>query len=63
MKESTIENITLDNVHIEAEKAGKISYSSNWTLKNVSIKTNDGSKATIENSTNVIFPETIWNQK
>lgn len=63
MKESTIENITLDNVHIEAEKAGKISYSSNWTLKDVSIITNDGSKAKIENSTNVIFPDTIWELK
>jgi len=63
MKESMIENITLNDVHIEAEKAGKISYSSNWTLKNVSIKTNDGSKATIKNSTNVIFPESLWELK
>lgn len=63
MKESMIENITLDNVHIEAEKAGKISYSSNWILKNVSIKTSDGSKAKIENSTNVIFPESLWEVK
>jgi polygalacturonase len=63
MKESTIENITLDNVHIEAEKAGKISYSSNWTVKNVSIKTNDSSKVIIENSTNVIFPEATWDLK
>jgi len=63
MAASTIENITLENVHLEAETAGEISYSSNWTLKNVSIKTNDGSKISIENSTNVNFPETPWESK
>jgi polygalacturonase len=63
MAASTIENITLDNVHIEAETAGRISYSSNWTLRNVSIKTNDGSKVSIENATNVNFPETLWGLK
>lgn len=63
MAVSTIENIILDNVHIEAETAGRISYSSNWTLRNVSIKTNDGSKVSIENATNVIFPETLWGLK
>lgn len=56
MPESTIENITLENVKIEAETAGKIEYSSNWTLKNVSIKTADGSKVSVENSTNVKLP-------
>jgi len=60
MKESTIENITLDNVHIEAKTAGKISFSSNWTLKNVSIKTEDDSKVKIENSTNLNFSEVLW---
>ncbi len=60
MEASTIENITLDNVHITAKTAGKITFSSNWSLKNVTIKTDDGSKVKIENSTNVNFPTSIW---
>lgn len=60
MATSLIENITLDRVTIEAKTAGKIRYSSNWTLHDVSIKTDDGSKVTIENSTQVNFPETVW---
>ncbi len=60
MATSLIENITLDHVAIEAKTAGKIRYSSNWTLRDVSIKTDDGSKVTIENSTQVNFPQTVW---
>ncbi|MFV8325336.1 glycoside hydrolase family 28 protein [Flavobacterium sp. ZS1P14] len=55
MAASTIENITLDNVYIQAGTAGRIAYSSNWALRNVAIETNDGSKVSVENSTNINF--------
>ncbi|WP_339729777.1 glycoside hydrolase family 28 protein [Maribacter stanieri] len=57
---STVEQITLDNVHIEAETAGDIQYSKNWSLTNVSLDTEDGLPLTIENSPGVIFPTSTY---
>lgn len=57
---STVENITLDQVYIEAETAGSINFSKNWTLNNVHLKTEDGSQLTIENSPGVEFPQTTY---
>ena len=60
LENAIVENITLKNVHMEAETAGKIAYSKNWTLENVSLKTQDNSKLDIENSPNVIFPDSLY---
>ena len=60
LENSIIENITLKNVHIEAETAGKIAFSKNWSLQNVTIKTEDNSKLDIQNSSNVVFPDSIY---
>ncbi len=60
LENSIIENITLSNVHIEAETAGKIHFSKNWKLENVTLTLEDNSKLTIENSLNVAFPDSIY---
>tara|TARA_R110002051_G_scaffold117009_2_gene190613 strand:- start:15038 stop:16510 length:1473 start_codon:yes stop_codon:yes gene_type:complete len=60
LENSIIENISLKNIHIEAETAGKIAFSKNWTLENVLLKTQDNSKLDIENSSNVVFPDSIY---
>lgn len=57
LEQSVVENISLDDVHIEAETAGNISYSKNWTLKDVSITAKDGSPLKMEHVENVNFPE------
>ncbi|AXP80149.1 Exo-poly-alpha-D-galacturonosidase precursor [Mariniflexile rhizosphaerae] len=57
---SIISNITLNNVYIEAEKAGQISYSAHWKLNNVKISAKDGSKVSLENTTEIDFPESIY---
>lgn len=41
MKECTIDNFHFTNVHLDAEKAGAISFAKDWTFDNFSLKTND----------------------
>lgn len=53
LENSIIKDVSLNNVYIEAESAGQIKNSSNWTIKNVEIKTKDGSKVKMENTSNV----------
>ncbi|WP_405380008.1 glycoside hydrolase family 28 protein [Maribacter sp. LLG6340-A2] len=60
LENSTVEHITLDNVLIEAETAGNINFSKNWSLNNVQLKTVDGSQVTIENSPGVEFPQATY---
>lgn len=62
MEGSLISNVTLNNVHIEAEKAGQISYSSNWILKDVKIKSKDGSKVSLENTSGINFSDAVYLQ-
>lgn len=62
LENSIIENVTLNNVSIEAKTAGQINYSSNWVLKNVKIKTVDSTKVLLENSSEVNFPESVYNK-
>ena len=57
---SYVENITLRNVHIQAETAGQINYSKDWHLQNVSIQTEDNSKLKIENSPGVNFSDSLY---
>lgn len=60
LESSVIDNITLSNVSIKSKKAGQVSYSSNWKLSNVKIISEDGSKVKLENTTNVDFPEVVY---
>ncbi|MEC7784171.1 MAG: glycoside hydrolase family 28 protein [Bacteroidota bacterium] len=60
METSTVSNIQLTDVHIAAQEAGQITYSKDWTLKNVSLDINDGSTLTIENAPGVEFPNTLY---
>ncbi|MCX2678588.1 glycoside hydrolase family 28 protein [Galbibacter sp. EGI 63066] len=55
LENSIVENITLTNVSIEAETAGQISYSADWTLNNVSIKAKDSSKVKLNHSEGIDF--------
>ncbi|MFD0990125.1 glycoside hydrolase family 28 protein [Mariniflexile jejuense] len=63
LENSVINNITLNNVQIKAETAGQVSYSANWKLNNVKITTKDGSKVSLENTTEVNFPDTVYYQE
>lgn len=55
MEQSIIENLTLKNVSIEAKTAGKINYSKNWSLENVTIKTEDQSRVTLKHTSGIEF--------
>lgn len=52
-KESIVKNFYFDDVEIEAESAGQISYAQGWKFENVSIKTKDESKLDVENSSDM----------
>lgn len=44
IKESYIENFTLENINISCNKPGRLSYTRNWTFNNVTITSKDGEK-------------------
>ena len=52
-EESIVKNFHLDDIEIEADSAGQISYAQGWEFKNVSIKTKDESKLNVENSSDM----------
>lgn len=52
-KESIVKNFYFDDIEIDAESAGQISYAQGWKFKNVSIKTKDNSKIDVENSSDM----------
>ncbi len=62
LENSYITNFNLKDVHIQAATAGQINYSKNWTLENVSLKTDDHSKVKIENSPGVQLPDSLYIQ-
>lgn len=62
LENSVIENVTLSNVSIKSETAGQASYTSNWKLNNVKIITKDGSKVSLEHTSGVDFPESVYKQ-
>ena len=55
LKGSPVENFSFTDVNLEANTAGTIDFANNWKVKNVSLKTKDGSKVKVENSTGVAF--------
>ncbi len=52
-KESIVKNFYLDDIEIEADSAGRISYAQGWEFKNVAIKTKDKSELDIKNSSDI----------
>ncbi|MGY5355686.1 glycoside hydrolase family 28 protein [Wenyingzhuangia sp. IMCC45467] len=60
VESSIIENVTLNNVKIQAETAGEVNYSANWSLKNVKIIAKDKSMVMLENTNQVNFPESTY---
>jgi polygalacturonase len=60
LESSVIDNITLSNVYIKSKTAGQVSHSSNWKLSNVKLISEDSSKVSLENTTNVDFPEIVY---
>ena len=50
LPEKLIENVTFSDITAEGNQAGSIEYASNWTLKNVKLKTKSGEPVKISNS-------------
>lgn len=48
--------VNLENVQVEAENTGHIKYATDWTMKNVVIKSNKGEAIETENVVNVELP-------
>lgn len=63
IEKSIIKNITLNNVYIEAKKAGQVKYSENWKLNNVKIITADSSKVLLENTSEINFYKSVYLQE
>ncbi|HKP67911.1 MAG TPA: glycosyl hydrolase family 28 protein [Pyrinomonadaceae bacterium] len=53
LPEKYIENVSFSNVTAEGNQPGSIEYASNWTLKNVTLKTKTGDAVKISNSREV----------
>lgn len=53
LTESHLVNFNFDNVIINAEQAGEVSFGENWKWKGVEIKTKDNSKIVVKNSSGV----------
>lgn len=57
--EKPIHNIHWENVSVEAEESGKLSYASDWTMKNVQLKTASGKPIELIECANMQQPELI----
>lgn len=55
LQTSALENFNFSNVTINAVTAGEVAYVKDWTWKDVSIKTTDGSKVAVKNSNNAVL--------
>ncbi|TDN95097.1 hypothetical protein DET49_103163 [Salegentibacter sp. 24] len=60
LEESYINNFFLNSVSIEAETAGQISYSRNWNLEDVTIKTLDNSRVELHHTSGIEFPDEVY---
>lgn len=52
---SPVLNFHFNNIRLAAQTAGTINYAKDWELKNIDIKTEDGSKVRVENSDGIAF--------
>lgn len=57
--EKHIHNISWENIAIEAEESGKLSYASNWVMTNVQLKTASGKPIELIECENIQQPELI----
>ena len=55
LEQGTIDNIHFENVTMHAATAGTVKYAKNWTFKQFSYSTDDGSRITVENCEGVNF--------
>jgi len=53
---SWMDHFDFNNIYIEANKAGSVSYARNWTIKDVIIKSKDNLPIQIANCEKVLFP-------
>ena len=58
-EEKPMRNIIWKNVSIEAEESGEINNALNWTMENVTLKTNNGKAIELTNCTDVDQPDLI----
>lgn len=61
--EKPIHNITWENVTVEAEESGKLSYASDWTMTNVTMKTASGKPIELIESSNIQQPKIVTIEK
>ncbi|WP_321996437.1 glycoside hydrolase family 28 protein [Draconibacterium orientale] len=57
--ERPIHHISWENVSVEAEESGQLSYASNWTMNDVVLKTATGQPITLIDCNNIQQPELI----
>lgn len=57
--EKHIHNVSWENVSVEAEESGELSYASNWTMKNVQLKSGSGKPIKLVECNNIQQPEAI----
>jgi polygalacturonase len=57
LPEKFIENVHFSNITAEGDQAGSIEYASNWTLRNVRLKTRSGDPVKVSNSRNVVVSD------
>jgi len=60
LENSIIENITLNDVSIYSETAGQINYSSDWNINDLTLNTEDGSKVTLKNTSDIDIPDSVY---
>ena len=59
LPDKTINNVKFININAQGNAAGAIEYAKNWTMENVNLKTLNGEKVEIKNSTNVESPKVL----
>ena len=53
LKESTLDNFYFNNMQIESNTYGEISFANSWNFEKVQVKAGDSSRVTVKNSVNI----------
>jgi len=61
--EKPIHHITWDNVTVEAKESGKLSYATDWTMNNVTMKTASGKPIELVDCSNIQQPKIVTIEK
>jgi len=59
LPDKPIINVTFTNVNAQGNEAGSIEYASNWTMRNVKLRTRNGAPVNGSNSENGQTPEVL----